>query len=183
MVLGKKLLYAIWFARIALLFGALGCLFAGYVSIFVDYDVMKSYALITGALINSMLFFSTFPGHRMDIRFDQIKGKLSKTVDCDDTLPAGASMKNDVRHLVKLAIVITMLVVFMIINFLLANRAYSHSNYSTVFSHMVIIIVASFVFNALLLIYKIDETFKKLERLISQYRKNQTPEEKKLCES
>lgn len=175
MVLGKKLLYAIWFARIALLFGTLGCLFAGYVSIFVDSDVMKSYALITGALINSMLFFSTFPGHRIDIRFNQLERKFSGSTNCNDTLPAGASMKNDVRHLVKLAIAITMLVVFMIINFLLANRAYSHSNYSTVFSHMVIIIVASFVFNAHLLIYKVDETFKKLERLISKCRKNQTP--------
>jgi hypothetical protein len=33
---------------------------------------------------------------------------------------------------------------------------------------MVVIIAASFVSNALLLIYKIDETFKKLEKLISQ---------------
>lgn len=168
MSLDKKLLNAIWFMRIALLFGILGFLFAGYVSIFVDFDVMKSCALITVALINSMLFFSTFPGHRIDIRFNQIKRKFYESTDSDNALPEGASMKNNVRHFIKFTIALWMLIAFVIINFLLAIRAFSNSNYSTAFLHMVVIIAASFVSNALLLIYKIDETFKKLEKLISQ---------------
>lgn len=168
MLLDKKFLYAIWFGRLALLFGTLGCLFAGYVSIFVDSDIIQSCALITGALINGMFFFSTFPGLRIEIRFNQIKRKFSESTVSDNALPAEAPVKNNVRHLIAFTIALTILVVFIVINFLLAIRAYSNSNHSTVFLHMIVIIVASFVFNALLLIYKIDETFKKLERLISQ---------------
>jgi hypothetical protein len=166
MVLGKKLIYAIWFARIALLFGVLGCLFSGYVSIFVDSDVMKSCALITGALMNSMLFFSTFPGHRIDVRFDQIKRKFFKTADYDNNSLAGTSMKNGYRQFITFTIALIMLVVFIIINFLLAIRAYSNNNHSAAFLHMVVIVAASFVFNALLLIYKVDVTFNKFEKLI-----------------
>jgi hypothetical protein len=167
MVLEKKLLYAVWFMRITLLFGILGCMFAGYVSIFVDSDAMKSYALITVALINSMLFFSTFPGHRIDVRFDQIKRKFSKTIDYDNNSLAGTSMKNGHRQLITFTIASIILVVFIIINFLLAIRAYSNNNHSTAFLHMVVIVVASFVFNSLLLIYKVDKAFKKIERLFS----------------
>ena len=161
MLLDKKFLYAIWFSRIALLFGTLGCLFAGYVSIFVDSDIIKSCALITVALINGMFFFSTFPRYRIEIRFNQIKRKFSESTVSDNASPAEAPMKNCVRHLITFTIALTILTVFIITNFLLAIRAYSNNNHAIVFSHIIAIIAASFVSNTLFLIYIIDCTFQK----------------------
>lgn len=137
-------------------------------SIFVDSDIIQSCALITGALINGMFFFSTFPGLRIEIRLNQIKRKFFESTVSDNAIPAEAPMKNGVRHLITFTIALTILTVFITINFLLAIRAYSNNNHSTAFLHMVVIVAASFIFNASLLIYKIDETFKKLERFISE---------------
>jgi len=46
------------------------------------------------------------------------------------------------------------------------------------FLHMVVIITAFFLYNASMQIYIVDDTFKKIDRLISQFRKDQISEEK-----
>jgi hypothetical protein len=58
MLSDRKFIRALWFGRICLLFGTLGCLYGAYVSIFVNPDSMASYGLITAALFLGMSFFS-----------------------------------------------------------------------------------------------------------------------------
>lgn len=89
-----------------------------------------------------------------------------------------ASSKNEVRRFNKYKIVDILLIVFILFNILLAVKAHSNNNHPIMFLHMVVIIVASFVFNAFLLICIVDENFKKIDGLISQLKKDQTTKEK-----
>ena len=61
---------------------------------------------------------------------------------------------------------------------MLGRIAYLNGNNLKLFLHMVIVIATIFVFNAFLLIYTVDEAFKKLEGLISEWKNDQTKEEK-----
>jgi len=65
-----------------------------------------------------------------------------------------------------------------IFNILLAAKAHSNNNHPRMFLHMVVIITAFFLYNASMQIYIVDDTFKKIDRLISQFRKDQISEEK-----
>ena len=179
MISERKLFWLTWYCRITLLFGILGLLFSGYVHTFVSPNMLKSYGSITVALSLAMLFFSSFPGYRMDIQYNKLKKELSVRTDFDDTLSSEASSKNEVRRLIKYTILLIILFVFVIFNILLAAKAYSNNNHPRMFLHMVVIITASFLYNASLQIYRIEETFKKIEGLIYQFRKDQTSEEKK----
>lgn len=176
MISERKLLWLTWYSRITLLIGILGLLFSGYVHTFMSPNMLKSYGSITVALFLGMLFFSTFPVYRMDIRYNQLQKELSVRTDFDDTSTSEASSKNEVRRFRKYTTLLVIMLVFVIFNMLLAVKAHSNNNHPRMFLHMVAIIVASFLFNASLLIYIVDETFKKIEGLISQFRKDQTSE-------
>jgi hypothetical protein len=179
MISERKLFWLAWYYRITLLFGILGLLFSGYVHTFVSPNMLKSYGSITVALSFGMVFFSSFPEYRMDIRYNQLKKELSVRTDFDDTLSSEASSKHGVRRFIKFTTALMIMFVFVIFNILLAAKAYSNNNHPRMFLHMVVIITAFFLFNASLMVYRVDETFKKIEGLISQFRKDQTSEEKK----
>ena len=85
----RKAFRLTWFARIVMLFGIFGLLFAGYMSAFVNSDTMQSYAIITVAFFMGMLFFSTFPGYRIDIRLNQIKKRFSENPVFNNTSTLG----------------------------------------------------------------------------------------------
>jgi len=178
MITERKLLWLTWYGRITLLIGISALLFSGYMYTFVNPNILKSYGSITVALFLCMLFFTTFPGYRMDIRYNQLKKAHSVRTDFDDTSTSEASSKNEVRRMRKYMTLLIVLLVFVVLNILLAAKAHSNNNHPRIFLHMVAIIAASFLFNASIQIYSVDETFKKIERLISQFRKIQTPEEK-----
>jgi len=179
MISERKLFWLAWYYRITLLFGILGLLFSGYVHTFVSPNMLKSYGSITVALSFGMLFFSSFPEYRMDIRYNQLKKQLHERIDFDDTLSLEKSSKNRVRRFIKYTALLMIMFVFVIFNILLAAKAYSNNNHPRIFLHMVVIITAFFLFNASLMVYRVDETFKKIEGLISQFKKDQTSEEKK----
>ena len=179
MISERKLFWLAWYYRIVLLFGILGLLFSGYVHTFVSPNTLKSYGSITVALSFGMLFFSSFPEYRIDIQYNQLKKQLHVRTDFDDTLSSEKSSKNGVRRFIKFTMLLIILFVFVILNILLAAKAYSNNNHPRMFLHMVVIITAFFLYNASLQIYRIDETFKKIESLISQFRKDQTSEGKK----
>ena len=171
----RKFFCALWLGRITLLLSILFCLFAGYFSIIVDSDIMMSCVFMTVALMQSILFFSTFPMYRMDVRFNQVKKKHYEGTNFVNALPTGASMIKDVGDSVKLTVIVFS-GVFIIVNLLLAYRAYTNNKNMIVLSHMIVVIAVSFIFNTLLLIYKIDETFNKLDRFISQLKKDSATE-------
>ena len=177
MISERKLFWMLWLWRISLLFGTLGCLFGGYLCTFVNPDILKSYVSITVALSFGMFFFSTFPEYRMNIRFNQLKKQLHERTDFDDTLSSEESSKSGVIRFIKFTTLLIIMFAFVILNILLAVKAHSNNNHPRMFLHMVVIIAAFFVFNAFSLIYLIDETFKKIDRLISQFRKGQISEE------
>jgi hypothetical protein len=170
----RKLLWLTWYMRIATLFGTLCFLFAAYLRTFVNPDIMDSYTFITTALIGGILFFSTFPGYRIDIRFNQLKKQISERTDSNNALTAGASKKKDVRPLIKFMTILVITLAFIILNFVLGRIANLNGKNLNLFLHMVVITATVLAFNAFLLIYKVDETFKKLEGSISQYKKDQT---------
>jgi len=173
MISERKLFWFAWYYRITLLFGILGLLFSGYIHTFVHPNMLKSYGSITVALSLAMLFFSSFPEYRMNIRYNQLKKQLHERIDFDDTLSSEKSSKNGAIRFIKFTTALTIMFVFVILNILLAAKAYSNNNHQRMFLHMVVIITAFFLYNASLQIYMVDETFKKIEGLISQFRKNQ----------
>lgn len=179
MISERKHFWLAWYYRITLLFGISGLLFSGYVHTFVSPNILKSYGSITIALSFSMAFFSSFPEYRMDIRFNQLKKLLSERTDFVNTLPSGASSKNEVRRMRKYITLLIVLFVFVIFNILLAAKAYSNNNHPRMFLHMVVIITAFFLCNASFMVYRVDETFKKIDRLIYQFRKDQISEEQR----
>jgi hypothetical protein len=130
------------------------------------------------ALIGGSTFFSIFPCLRIRIRVNQLKKQLSEGSDFNNTLTAGASIKNDVRPLIKFMTILIITLAFIIFNFVLGRIAYLNSNNLKLFFHMVVVIATVLVFNTFLLIYMVDENFKKIEGLISQYKKDQTSEAK-----
>ena len=169
----RKLFWAFWFGRICLLFGTLGWLFAAYLCTFVNPDIMDSYTSITTALIGGIFFFSSFPAYRFHTRFNQFKKQLYESPDVNNTLTAGASTRNGVRHFIILIVTLVITSAFVILNFVLGRIAYLNSDNSKLFFHMVVVIATILLFNSIGLIYMVDENFKKIEGLISQYKKDQ----------
>ncbi len=163
----RKLFWLTWYMRATLLFGIFGLLYGVYVSIFVDPDIVQSYATIMVALLLGILFFSTFPWYRINIRFNKIKKNLLERTDFDKALLTEASKKNDIRSLIN-SIGFFFSIAVMILGFVLVWMAYYTSDNLKVFIYTIVIIAASFVFNALSLMYRIDDTFNKLEKLIFQ---------------
>jgi len=177
MISERKHFWIARYYRIVLLFGISGLLFSGYVHTFVSPNALKSYGSITVALSFAMAFFSSFPEYRMDIRFNQLKKRLHERIDFDDTLSSEESSKSGVIRFITFTTLLIIMFVFVILNILLAAKAYSNNNHPRLFLHMFVIITAFFLFNASLMVYRVDETFKKIDRLISQFRKDRTSEE------
>jgi hypothetical protein len=174
MISERKLLWLAWYYRITLLFGIFGLMFSGYVHTFMRPNILKSYGSITVAFAFGMLFFSSFPEHRLNVRFYQFKKKLAERNGFNETTQLEISSKNKVRCFRKYTALFVTMFVFVILNILLAIKANSNDNHPGIFLHMVIITTAFFLFNASLTTYRVDETFKKIEGLIFQYEKDQT---------
>ncbi len=166
MAFNKRYLLAFWFMRISLLFGISGLLFSAYVHTFISPNMLKSFGSITFALHFGMFFFATIPGHRMDILYNRLEKKFIEKNEFAGTTPPEASSKNEVRSLRRFMILLILFTVFVILNFLFAVKAYAANNHPRMFIHMCIIVTASFLYNASLLMYKVDQTFKKIEGLI-----------------
>lgn len=174
----RKFLWATLFVRIITLFGILGGLFIVYVRIFIEPDMMEAYASAMIALMGSTLFFSTFPGLRIHIRANQLKKQLSEKFGFNNTLKSLKSTKDEIGRLIILIIIPVITIGFIIFNFMFGTIAYLNSNSLKLFLHMIVVIATIFIFNAFLLIYVIDENFKKLEILFSQWNDEQAKEEK-----
>lgn len=174
MISERKLLWLAWYYRITLLFGIFGLMLSGYVHTFMRPNVLKSYGSITVAFAFGMLFFSSFPEYRLNVRFNQFKKKLTERNGFNGTSQSEISPKNKVRRFRKHTALLMIMFVFVILNILLAVKAYSNDNHPRIFLHMVIITTAFFLFNASLTTYRVDETFNKIEGLIFQYEKDQT---------
>jgi len=172
MAFDRRYLRAFWFTRISLLIAILGLLSSAYVHTFVSSNTLKSYGSIVVALSLSMLFFATIPGHRLDIRYSQLEKKLSEITGVADTSPTEASSKDEVRSLWRFTITLIIYTVFVLINILFAAAAYSDHNRRWMFTHMVVIVAASFLYDASLLTYRVDQTFTKIEGLISECSKD-----------
>jgi len=168
----RKFLWATWFGRICLLFGTLGNLFAVYVSTFVEPDMIQSCVCAATALLISTIFFSSFPQLRMHYRVHELRKELSERPDFNATLAAKTPTKNGAGHFITLMITGVVTIAFIFFNFVLARIAYLRGSNLELFFHIVVVVVAILMFNSILLIFQVDETFKKIEGLISQCRKD-----------
>jgi hypothetical protein len=174
----RKILWLTWYVRFVALFGTLCLLFAAYIRTFVNPDVMDSYVFIAVALTSGMLFFTTFPGHRVRVRVIKLKEQLSEKFYFDNTLQAEASLKSEGGLFIKFTIVFIITLAVMILNFVLGRIANLNGDNSILFIHMVFVVGTAFVFNAVILIYIIDDTFSQLRDFISKLPKGQIAEEK-----
>jgi len=161
----------IWFGRIALLFSILSFLCFGYLWGFVRLDTLKMNMFFIGALINGIMLFLTFPISGIDTQFNRLKKQFFKNSDFNNAYASGLSCKKQV--------IIIFIIVFIAINTVLGLMALNLSNHIKMISHMIIAIISTFVFTNFLLTSKINETFKKLEDLISELKKDQTTDEKR----
>lgn len=169
----RKLVGTFRFGLVCLLSSTLACWSVGYLFVSVNSGIMELRACFTIALINAAFFFSSFAAYRLHIRFNQFKRELSERRGLGDTSPSKELMKGEARRLKKYGIVVTSLVVFAIFNGFLLHKACSSNNHTRVFLHMVAFVVACFAFCASSLIHNVNETFKKIEGLVSQRRKDQ----------
>ena len=173
MMSDRKFFWLTWVVRIVTLFGTSGGLFIVYVRTFVEPDVMESWMWAISALISASLFFSTFPWLRMRLRANQLRKQLCGDSDFYNYSTKGASTKNDVSGKNIVYVILLVTAAFVIFNFVLGRAAYLDGNDLELFVHMVVVVATVLMWNTILLIYKVDENFKEIHGLISQYRKDQ----------
>jgi hypothetical protein len=123
-------------------------------------------------------YFFDFPAYRIDLRFNELKKKFIERADFDNNLPLGISIKSVYRNSIKSKIILIIGSLFIAFNFILGWITYSNENNSKLFIHMVIIIASYCLLRSSLLMYKIDITFREINRFISLLSKEPTTEEK-----
>jgi hypothetical protein len=128
------------------------------------------------ALTNGIMLFLTFPISRIDTQFNRLKKQFFERSESNDAFRAGLSSKKTVKHSKSIQVKMIFTIVFISINVVLGLVALGLRDHIKMISHMIIAIVATFVFTNFLLTNRIDETFKKLEYLISEWKKRKSGE-------